>query len=303
MRGNGTSSGADTAPVFSCQARAKINLALHITGRREDGYHLLDSFTLFAETGDRLSLRAAASSSFTVSGPFAAALEGGGPADSNLVLRAIAALQKEYGQSLPPFAVHLEKNLPVASGIGGGSADAAAALRLVLEATGLAVPSDALQSIALDLGADVPVCLAGRPARMSGIGETLAPLPPLPHCGLVLVNPGVAVSTPAVFRALECRDNPPLPAMPEEFSSRENLICWLKETRNDMQASAIGLSPVIADVLAALEAHPAAEFCRMSGSGATCFALCAPEAAAGLADALRAQHPGWWVEAGEVSCG
>ncbi|MFN4167121.1 MAG: 4-(cytidine 5'-diphospho)-2-C-methyl-D-erythritol kinase [Pannonibacter phragmitetus] len=303
MRGNGISSGADTAPVFSCQARAKINLALHITGRRDDGYHLLDSFTLFAETGDRLSLQAAASSSFTVSGPFAAALDGGGPADSNLVLRAIAALQKASGQSLPPFAVHLEKNLPVASGVGGGSADAAAALRLVLEATGLVVPADALQSIALDLGADVPVCLAGRPARMSGIGETLSPLPPLPRCGLVLVNPGVAVSTPAVFRALECRDNPPLPALPGEFSSRENLICWLKETRNDMQAAAIGLSPVIADVLAALEAHPAAEFCRMSGSGATCFALCAPEAAAGLADALRAQHPGWWVEAGEVSCG
>ncbi|WP_430514307.1 4-(cytidine 5'-diphospho)-2-C-methyl-D-erythritol kinase [Pannonibacter phragmitetus] len=288
---------------FSCLARAKINLALHITGRREDGYHLLDSFTIFAETGDRLRLQAAESSSFTVSGPFGPALAGGGPADSNLVLRAIAALHKASGKSLRPFAVHLEKNLPVASGIGGGSADAAAALRLALEASGIDLSPSMLHSIAMELGADVPVCLAGRPARMSGIGEILAPLPPLPRIGLVLVNPGVAVSTPAVFRALEVRDNPPLPALPEAFSRREDLICWLEGTRNDMQPAAIALSPVVADVLAALEAHPAAEFSRMSGSGATCFALCAPKAAQELAQDLRARHPGWWVEASEVSGG
>lgn len=303
MRGNGASSGADTAPVFSCRARAKINLALHVTGQREDRYHLLDSITVFAGTGDRLSLQAAEAPSFTVSGPFASALEGSDPAQDNLVLRAITALQRASGVQLPTLAVHLEKNLPVASGIGGGSADAAAALLLAQEATGLTLPAGILQSIALKLGADVPVCLAGQPARMSGIGEDLAPLPPLPRCGLVLVNPGVAVSTPAVFKALERRDNPPLPGMPPDFATRQDLVSWLKGTRNDLQAAAIALLPLIEDVLAALNAHPAAEFCRMSGSGATCFALCAPEAATALAEDLRAQHPGWWIAASEVEAG
>jgi 4-diphosphocytidyl-2-C-methyl-D-erythritol kinase len=303
MSGNGASSGADSAPVFSCLARAKINLALHVTGRRSDGYHLLDSIAVFAGTGDRLSLQVAQTSSFTVSGPFAGVLEDGGPAESNLVLRAIAALRSASGKALPSFAVHLEKNLPVASGIGGGSADAAAALRLAQEACGLDFSSDVLKSLALELGADVPVCLAGRPARMSGIGEALAPLPLLPRCGMVLANPGVAVSTPTVFRALERRDNPPLPGMPSGFASRQDLVNWLKGTRNDLQAAAIALSPVIKDVLAGLECHPATEFCRMSGSGATCFALCAPEAATALAEDLRAKHPGWWIAASEISSG
>lgn len=302
MRGNGAISGADTAPVFSCLARAKINLALHVTGRRSDGYHLLDSIAVFAGTGDRLSLRQSSPASFTLSGPFAATLAEGGPADGNLVLRALAGLERALGQALPPFAVHLEKHLPVASGIGGGSADAAAALQLALEASGIRLPADVLQSLALELGADVPVCLAGQPARMSGIGEDLSPLPPLPRCGLVLVNPGVGVSTPTVFKALERRDNSPLPDMPSGFAARHDLVSWLKGTRNDLQAAAIALSPVIEDVLAALSAHPAAEFCRMSGSGATCFALCAPEAAPELADDLRQKHTGWWIAASEI-CG
>ncbi|MDO5528636.1 MAG: 4-(cytidine 5'-diphospho)-2-C-methyl-D-erythritol kinase [Paracoccus sp. (in: a-proteobacteria)] len=258
------------------QARAKLNLALHVTGRRADGYHLIDSIVVFAEIGDVVTI-APGPLSLTVSGPFAAGLEGEG---DNLCLRAARLAGAEV-------AITLEKNLPVAAGIGGGSADAAAVLR------GLAREGSAMPRDVTALGADVPVCLAGAPARMRGIGEVLDPLPPLPALDLVLVNPGVAVSTPEVFTALAQRDHAPLP--PPEWRDRGELLDYLRACRNDLEPAAMALAPPIADVLAALEGA-GAELARMSGSGATCFGIFpGARVAATAADALSQR--GWWAAA------
>ena len=247
-------------------APAKLNLALHVTGRRADGYHLLDSLVCFADIGDRVTLTPGPLS-LTIDGPFAAGLAA--EAD-NLCLR---AARLAGGQA----ALHLHKTLPVASGIGGGSADAAAVLR------GLARMGHPLPERAERLGADVPVCLMGLPARMQGIGERLTPLPALPPLHLVLVNPGLAVPTPAIFAQLDRRDGAPLPPIPA-FLDAPALIGWLQGMRNDLQPPAIALAPVIAEVLQALDAQ-GAQLARMSGSGATCFGLFpdAPRAAAAAA--------------------
>ena len=235
-------------------APAKLNLALHVTGRRDDGYHLLDSLVAFAGFGDRLSFEPGPLS-LAIDGPFASALPQDG---DNLCLRA-ARLAGGAAQ------ITLTKHLPVASGIGGGSADAAAVLR------GLARMGHALPDETWRLGADVPVCLASAPARMSGIGEAVVPLPPLPLVPLVLVNPGIPVATPQVFAALDRRDNAPLPPLPD-FRDAATLTGWLRETRNDLQAPAIRIAPVIADVLRALQSA-GADFARMSGSGASARAI------------------------------
>ena len=267
-------------------APAKINLALHVTEQRSDGYHLLDSIVVFAGVGDWVTASPADRLSLTVTGPRGAGLSG----DDNLVLRAARTLG--IGAAL-----ELEKHLPVASGIGGGSADAAATLRALCAMTGAALPDAAA---VLALGADVPVCLVGRPVRMQGVGEVLTPLPPLPECYVVLVNPGVAVATPAVFKALLRKDNPAMAEMPSCGSTLE-LAAWLREQRNDLEAPAIGLAPVIADVKAALEARPGCLLARMSGSGATCFGLFASEElAVAAATALREDAPAWWVAAAPV---
>ncbi|WP_372602605.1 4-(cytidine 5'-diphospho)-2-C-methyl-D-erythritol kinase [Actibacterium sp.] len=269
-------------------APAKINLTLHVTGRRDDGYHLLDSLVAFADIGDRITVEPAGMTDLIVTGPMA---RGVPVDDSNLVLRA-AALAKA-----PPLAITLEKHLPAAAGIGGGSSDAAAVLRAIADLTGTPVPEDALR-----LGADVPVCLRATATRMSGIGETLTPVPPLPELWAVLANPRVAVPTPKVFAALRQRINPAMPATIPAFADARSLVKWLKTQRNDLEAAAISLSPVIADVLGALQTLPGSLMARMSGSGATCFALFdTEEAAQDAAELLAMTRSDWWSAAARLS--
>lgn len=262
-------------------APAKLNLALHVTGRRGDGYHLLDSLVVFARAGDQVRL-APGPLSLRIEGPFAGGLAAD---DDNLCLRAARLVG---GQA----AITLTKNLPVASGIGGGSADAAAVLRAFAR-RGHPLPADPQL-----LGADVPVCLASVPARMSGIGERVAPLPAMPPLPLVLVNPGVAIPTPQVFAALASRDNPPLPPLPA-FADAGALVGWLARTRNDLQPPAMALAPVIGQVLAALSGQ-GARLARMSGSGATCFGIFADARAAETA-AAALWRQGWWAVATDLA--
>lgn len=263
-------------------APAKVNLALHVTGRRADGYHLLDSLVVFAGVGDWLEIGEASELRLSVTGPRAA----GVPADRrNLVWRAAEAFGRPRGA-----AIRLEKHLPHAGGIGGGSADAGAALR------GLSALWDAPLPAMPDLlaiGADIPVCLGSRPARMRGIGEVLDPLPPIPPLWFVLVNPGVEVPTGPVFRALSGVDNPPMPE--PDWSDAESLLDWLGETRNDLEPAACALVPEVRAVLDALAAEPGCRLARMSGSGGTCFGLFTEEAEAEGAAERLAGHPGWWV--------
>jgi 4-diphosphocytidyl-2-C-methyl-D-erythritol kinase len=274
--------------VTGCRefAPAKINLTLHVTGQRADGYHLLDSLVVFAEVGDWVSVTEGPLG-LTISGPQAAALP---VTDDNLVLRAALAM----GVSA---RIRLEKHLPIASGIGGGSADAAACLRALAELTGADLPDAAA---VLALGADVPVCLAGRPVRMQGVGEVLTPVPALPQMFVVLVNPGVGVATPAVFKALPRKDNSPMPAVPKCEGAAE-FAAWLAEQRNDLEAPAQVLAPVIGDVKAALAAQPGCLLAQMSGSGATCFGLFDTLDQAETARvAITQQRPEWWSAAGAI---
>lgn len=283
-------------------ARAKINLCLHVVGQRPDGYHRLDSYVAFAEIGDRIEAEPSERLSLAMEGPFALSLDAGG---DNLAIRAAAALRDwatltGAARRGPPLgaALRLVKQLPVSSGIGGGSADGAATLRALARLWDLAVPPPEMARLALGLGADGPVCLASRPLRMRDIGETLSPAPPPPDCGLVLVNPGVAVATPEVFRALTEKRNPAPPPTPERFADLDALLDWLAETRNDLTAPAEALRPAIAEARAALAAAPRCRLARMSGSGATCFGLFDDHGAAErAADALRAAHPAWWIVA------
>ena len=273
-------------------APAKINLYLRIVGQRADGYHLLDSLVVFAGVGDRLSVAPAAELSLTLAGPFGGALAA---EPDNLVLRAARALAAQAGIA-PRAGLMLEKHLPVASGIGGGSADAAAAIRLLCRFWNLTPPRAALADIAARLGADVPVCLAGQPARMGGIGEVLEPAPGLPSYGMVLVNPGLALSTVAVFRARTGAFSAPA-ALPERWHDAADMAAGLSRLGNDLEPPAIAHCPDIVKVLAAIAAVPGCRLARMSGSGATCFGLfddadAAQRAANGLA------RPGWWVWGG-----
>ncbi|TKD15538.1 4-(cytidine 5'-diphospho)-2-C-methyl-D-erythritol kinase [Rhodobacter capsulatus] len=269
-------------------APAKVNLALHVTGQRADGYHLLDSLVAFSPVGDGLTLAPAEGLGLglKVSGPEGAAVPAG---PENLVLKAAAL----FGAGA---AVTLEKCLPAASGIGGGSSDAAAALRGMAALTGQPLPE---AGAVLKLGADVPMCLDPRPARTRGIGEDLTPVA-LPALPAVLVNPRVEVPTPSVFKALSRKDNPPLPEIPT-FGDADACIAWLSAQRNDLQAPAVAQAPVIAEVLAVLAALPGCKLARMSGSGATCFGLFGTEAEAAAAQAtLAARHPGWWSAHGSL---
>jgi 4-diphosphocytidyl-2-C-methyl-D-erythritol kinase len=276
------------------QAPAKINLYLHVTGKRADGYHLLDSLAVFAGVGDGLTAAPADDLQLTIDGPFGAGLTA---APDNLVLRAARALAAQAGH--PPAAkLVLTKNLPIASGIGGGSADAAATLRVLTRLWGLAPASASLAKLALELGADVPVCLASQPAQMAGIGEILSPVPRLPAIGMVLVNPGVAVTTPAVFKTRQGGFSD-APVLPPGFADTAALVAFLRETQNDLETAAIALAPVIGDVLAALAACPGVQLARMSGSGATCFAICGDAAAAlVVAEHYQRHFPDHWVWGG-----
>jgi 4-diphosphocytidyl-2-C-methyl-D-erythritol kinase len=274
---------------------AKINLALHVTGQRADGYHLLDSLVVFADIGDRVSARPGKGLHLTVIGPHA----GGVPAGTdNLVLKAAKLLAERAGPTPPGAHLTLKKHLPAASGLGGGSGDAAAALRVLAKLWQLALPAE---KALLSLGADLPVCLACRPARMRGIGERLEAVPPLPPAWVVLANPGVETPTPAVFAALERRENPPLPAELPNWRDAAELAAWMRMTRNDLEAPARRLFPVIGRVLSELTAQPGCLTARMSGSGATCVGLFAdPLAAAAAVRGLNAAKPHWWVEHGAV---
>ncbi|MCO4318519.1 4-(cytidine 5'-diphospho)-2-C-methyl-D-erythritol kinase [Phyllobacterium sp. 21LDTY02-6] len=274
-------------------APAKINLALHVTGRRDDGYHLLDSLVVFAGHGDRISVKSTAADSFAISGPFAAGL----PADDgNLVIRARDALRSLFPGHSGAVAIHLEKNLPIASGIGGGSSDAAAVLLALARLWRLQIEPGALLPVALKLGADLPMCLHGRPLMARGIGEAIEPVAQFPHLPLVLANCGLAVSTPQAFAALDRRDNPGLPPLPG-LASAAALCDYLAATQNHLYLAARKLSARIDDTLHALE-NTGPLLARMSGSGATCFAIYDSDAAAALAaQRLQQQHPDWFVMA------
>ena len=279
-------------------APAKLNLYLHVLGRRPDGFHLLDSLVAFAAVADEVSAAPASALSLEVSGPHAASL--GTSSRDNLGWRAAELLAAQAGRA-PGAALALVKNLPVAAGIGGGSSDAAAALKALAALWRLDLDPSALAALGAELGADVPVCLAGRAAWLSGAGEIVEPAPALPEVTAVLVNPGIALPTAAVFKAHVRPFSQParFAKMPGDAAG---LAAVLAERGNDLTAAAIALVPAIGDVLDRLAELDGALMARMSGSGATCFALfAAAEAAAAAAAALRAERPGWWVAAARIS--
>ncbi len=278
------------------RAPAKVNLTLHVVGRRSDGWHELDSVVAFTGRGDWLRFEPADGLSLVVEGPTGAAA---GPNDDNLVLRAARALaERAPGIRLGRF--HLRKSLPVAAGLGGGSSDAAAALRALAHENGIAANDERLWAAARTVGADVSVCLAARACVMTGLGERLSPPLAAPPLFAVLANPGAPVATPAVFAGLglaKGESGQPVPTMRlDERRDRSGFVAALRNGRNDLQQSAIAIAPVIAETLAALERTAGAGLVRMSGSGATCFALYEHRhTAAKAATSLRRAHPEWWV--------
>jgi len=275
-------------------APAKINLFLHVGEKRDDGFHELEILAVFAQVGDTLTFTPSDRLTLEVDGPFAASLDAGA---DNLVLRAARALATHRGQR-PAAAIKLTKNLPVASGIGGGSSDAAATLRGLVRLWGLDVSWSELRAIAATLGSDVPVCVESHAAWMEGRGERLTPAGALPEMAMVLVNPGVSVSTAAVFDVLSVRRGTGKVDHAARIQSHSELLAFLKTTTNDLETPARSLAPVIAEVLDELARMPGVELRRMSGSGATCFALFEDENAAELASiALSHSHPHWWVRA------
>ncbi|WP_135504146.1 4-(cytidine 5'-diphospho)-2-C-methyl-D-erythritol kinase [Roseovarius aestuariivivens] len=268
-------------------AQAKVNLTLHVTGQREDGYHLLDSLVMFANVGDTVRVSLADKTSLQVTGPMAK----GVPTDeSNLVWKAAQMMDTDA-------KIALKKILPHAAGLGGGSADAAATLRLISRLTGKPIPDDLTE-----IGADVPVCLGNRAARMRNIGDEITPMRELPALYAVLVNPGLAVPTKEVFARLKSRENPPMPeAIPEKMSGAE-LAEWIRGMRNDLEEAAIELQPRIAQVLNAIEVTGGCRLARMSGSGGTCFGLYRnAETAGSAAGRLREGFPAWWVKKAKLN--
>ncbi|MBR1170890.1 4-(cytidine 5'-diphospho)-2-C-methyl-D-erythritol kinase [Bradyrhizobium liaoningense] len=288
------------------EGRAKVNLSLRVVGRRADGYHDLESVVAFADCADRLMLEPGGELKLTTTGPLAAAC---GDTADNLVLKAAKLLAEAVpGLKLGAFA--LDKVLPVAAGIGGGSADAAAALRLLARLNDLSLDDPRIQKVALATGADVPVCLLSRACDMTGVGEQLLPLA-LPSMPCVMVNPRVAVATKDVFQALGLRNGElrvgvtdviRAPAWPEEGGSISDWVEVLDTVGNDLEAPALRIEPVIGEVLEALRSSASVKLARMSGSGATCFAIYgAPAEAHAAAEKIRRDHPGWWVHAGTLS--
>jgi len=286
--------------------RGKVNLTLQVIGRRVDGYHDLESVVAFADCADRLTLTAGPELSLKTTGPLAEAC---GETTDNLVLKAARLLAGRV-PDLKLGAFTLEKALPVAAGIGGGSADAAAALRLLARLNGLPPDDARMREVALATGADVPVCLSSHACDMTGVGETLLPLD-LPDLPCVMVNPRVPVATKDVFEALRLRNGELLvgatdvirsPAWPKQGASIADWVEVLKRVSNDLEVPAMRIQPAIGEVLSALRSSDRVLLARMSGSGATCFALFSNAADAGrAAQKLRTDHPQWWVHAGTLS--
>jgi 4-diphosphocytidyl-2-C-methyl-D-erythritol kinase len=279
-------------------ARAKINLTLCVLGRRPNGYHELESLVAFADVGDRVTLAPGAHRRVEVTGPFARSIVG-----ENLLARTLDLLAR-LDPGLTLGTAHLEKNLPVAAGLGGGSADAAALLRAVRRANPERAGRIAWHELAARLGADVPVCLASVLAMMRGIGERIEPLPArsrLPALAAVLANPGMPLSTAAVFRTLAAgpiSPDPEVSAAPDPFPDAASLVAFVRARGNDLEAPATALLPAIAEVKAALAAQPECSLAAMSGSGPTCFGIFPDDATAARAAArLAGQHPDWWVVA------
>jgi 4-diphosphocytidyl-2-C-methyl-D-erythritol kinase len=280
----------------SAFAPAKVNLFLHVGAPGEDGFHPVCSLMAFADIGDRVSTFEAEALALRVAGPFAQELAGEG---DNLVLRAARALIAEARRPVAPMGLSLEKLLPVASGLGGGSSDAGAALRLLRDTLELKVDDIRLEALAGSLGADGAACLWGAPALAQGRGERLSPAPGLPPLDAVLVNPRTPVSTPEVYRRFDADGRfgeVTAPAAPEAFEDATELAAWLAVQRNDLEAAAIAVSPPVGAVLETLAGEPEALLARVSGSGGTCFALCASDIEAeSLAERIEAMAPDWWV--------
>ncbi len=276
--------------TVSVLASAKINLYLHVTGRREDGYHLLDSLFVFAKDGDVVTVGEADDLTLNVCGTYADSLPVG---EENIVLKAVRLLAEACGKK-PTAAVTLEKNLPVAAGIGGGSADAAATLKALLKLWGQTIPEKELHKIALKLGADVPSCLAAKAVQVSGIGEILTPAPSLPPLFLLLVNPNRPVFTPAVFKTRTQTFSDPMP-FTQEMTDFDDFVQELKKRHNDLSEAACQLEPAVFDVLKALQADSRCRLARMSGSGGTCFGIFSSfEDASLCCDQIRKKRPNWW---------
>ncbi len=284
-------------------APAKLNLYLHVTDRRADGYHELDSLVCFADIHDTIIVRPSDQLTFHISGPYGDLLQesaGATGLPENLVIRAARRLAELTGR-VPHVHLELIKRLPIASGIGGGSADAAATLKALCRLWGITPSPAELHTLAQKLGADVPVCLAGKSAYMGGIGEVLESVPPLPKLGLILINPGIPLETPPVFKARTGPFSHPArfsaaPKTPEEF------INLLHARHNDLMPPAIRLAPVIATVLEELKVTTKCLLARMSGSGATCFGLYRNiSEAETAAKALKSSHPQWWVAPGQLA--
>ena len=278
-------------------AAAKVNLFLHVGAPGDDGYHPICSLMAFADVGDEVRAYEAEALELSLDGPFAHALRG---QDDNLVLRAARALIAEARRPVAPFGLALTKRLPVASGLGGGSSDAGATLRLLREALSLRLDDARLEALATALGADGAACLWGRPVIAEGRGERLSPAPGLPLVDAVLVNPGVPVATGEIYRAFDAGGRfgdvaPPL--APEAFEDAVELAAWLAGQRNDLQGSAVAAAPEVGDVLETLAGEPECLLARVSGSGGTCFALCRSDyEAEGLAERIEALAPSWWIE-------
>lgn len=274
----------------SVKAPAKINLYLHVTGKRPDGYHLLDSLFAFAQDGDVVTAEHADGLSLEIIGaPDLSADE------DNIVIKAARKLAAALGIE-PNAHLILEKNLPIASGIGGGSTDAAATLKALQILWKKTLPDEKLYALALELGADVPSCLAGKAVQVSGVGEVLTPAPEIPALPVVLVNPNKPVSTPAVFKTRKPVFSEPMP-LTQNCADTAEFIGELKKRHNDLQDAACALEPAVAEVLHVLENQPLCLFSAMSGSGGTCFGLFrTPENAANAAEDIAATHPNWWVK-------
>jgi 4-diphosphocytidyl-2-C-methyl-D-erythritol kinase len=278
-------------------APAKVNLFLHVGAPAKDGYHPICSLMAFADVGDRVTAYESEALELLLGGPFAAALDGAG---DNLVLKAARSLIGSAKQPVQPFGLTLEKHLPVAAGLGGGSSDAGAALRLLREALELPMDDAGLEAVAASLGADGAACLWGRPVLAEGRGERLSPAPELPVIDAVLVNPRVGVSTAEVYAAFDAAgrfgDVAP-PATPEAFEDTVELAAWLARQRNDLEHAAVVVEPIVGDVLETLRGEPECLLARVSGSGGTCFALCRSDIEAeSLAERIEALVPRWWVQ-------